>query len=98
MALIVYKALNGTAPVYISELCVRETLTDRQRTLRSAHTSAENRLVVPRRDGFANYLDRAFSVAGPLQWNCLSQELRCLESVDAFRRGLKTHFFGRYYV
>ncbi|KAF7651540.1 hypothetical protein LDENG_00109380 [Lucifuga dentata] len=38
-------------------------------------------------------MNRAFSVAAPRLWNSLPGAIRQAESVDAFKRNLKTHFY-----
>ena len=39
------------------------------------------------------YGDRAFSVAGPRQWNELPLDIRTISDVNAFKRNLKTYLF-----
>ena len=56
--LLTYKALNGMAPIYISELL---HIYKPSRTLRSAN---QNLLVIPR-SNTATYGDRAFSICAP---------------------------------
>jgi len=60
------------------------------RYLRSAE---KNLLAVP---GFKlnSYGRRAFSVAAPLLWNSLPQHVRDAESLDIFKRELKTVFLN----
>ena len=41
--------------------------------------------------------DRAFSVAGPREWNRLPGEIRDCQTLDAFKRKLKTHLFRAAY-
>ena len=41
--------------------------------------------------------DRSFAVAGPSLWNDLPRSLREAESVDSFKRQLKTLLFERTY-
>ena len=54
----------------------------------------KNLLAVP---GFKlnSYGGRAFSVAAPLLWNSLPQHVRDAESLDIFKRHLKTVLFKR---
>jgi len=50
-----------------------------------------------RRDRLNTYGRRAFSVAGPMAWNSLTDFIRDLtSSTDCFRRLLKTYLFARY--
>jgi hypothetical protein len=84
--LLVFKAQNQLAPVYIQDL-VTEYVTARR--LRSAD---QHLLTVPHTSS-SLVQSRAFSVAGPHLWNGLPQELRSLKSIDLFKSRLKTHLF-----
>ena len=84
--LLVYKCLNGLAPIYLSELL---RYSNSPRLLRS---SSQNFLAVPG-SRLKTYGDRAFSVVAPKVWNQLPPELRGGASVDQFRRYLKTYLF-----
>ena len=87
--LLVFKALNGSAPLYLRELLkVREM----SRTLRS---SGKNLLEVPMTRTRAG--DRAFSTAGPLLWNALPDDMRSLMNLETFKKLLKTYLFQDYY-
>jgi len=49
------------------------------------------------RRNLSTYGGRAFSVAGPDAWNCLSDELRePLLTANSFRQLLKTRLFAEY--
>ena len=39
------------------------------------------------------YGDRTFSVNAPREWNMLPLDVRLSNSVDSFKRNLKTHLF-----
>jgi len=84
--LITYKTLHGLAPAYIEDLLDSYIV---GRYLRSAE---KNLLAVP---GFKlnSYGRRAFSVAAPLLWNSLPQHVGDAESLNVFKRELKTVFF-----
>jgi hypothetical protein len=84
--LIAYKALNGLAPEYISELL---QLHIPSRNLRS---SSQYLLVEPR-SHLSTYGDRAFSKVAPKLWNSLPIHIRCARSVEEFKKNLKTHLF-----
>ena len=45
-----------------------------------------------------SYGRRAFSVAAPLLWNSLPQHVRDAESLDIFKRQLKTVLFKRAFL
>ena len=89
--LIVFKALHGMAPAYISDLL---TPYAPSRTLRS---SQSNLLSTPSfRTKF--YGSRAFSVAAPSLWNALPASLRAAPSLACFKTGLKTHLFNQHFI
>ena len=83
-----FRYFHGLAPAYIEDLLVSYIP---RRYLRSAK---KNLLAVP---GFKlnSYSRRAFSVAAPLLWNSLPQHVRDAESLDIFKRQLKTVLFKR---
>ena len=84
--LLAYKALNGMAPPYLSDmLCYRLY----SRSLRSA----SQKLLVVHRTHMKTYGDRAFSIAGPKLWNQLPLSIRELSSIDSFKKSLKTYLF-----
>ena len=41
---------------------------------------------------------RAYSVAGPKLWNVLTDKVKNSESLDCFKKELKTHLFEKAYV
>ena len=84
--LLVYKALNGTAPSYISELLKYYTS---ERKLRS---SSQHLLATPKAT-LKTYGERAFAVAAPRLWNLIPLELTSSSSIDIFKRPLKIHLF-----
>ena len=68
LAVTVHQCLNGRAPPYLSEHCIPVSSADTRRHLRSAN---RHLLAVPRFP-LNTYGRRAFSVAGPMAWNSLS--------------------------
>ena len=64
LLLLVYKALNGKAPSYISSLL------SHRKCSRSLRSSGQELLTVPMAK-LKTYGDRAFSIAAPRQWNNL---------------------------
>ena len=85
--LLVYKALHGLAPSYISDLLNFKTYS------RSLRSSSKEYLAVPR-SRLKTYGDRAFSIAGPKLWKTyLNLEIRKCASVATFRQSLKTFLF-----
>ena len=90
LLLITYKIRNGLAPDYLNDLVTEYTPT---RTLRS---SSKCLLQPPssREILTASYGDRAFSVAAPSLWNQIPLSIRNADSVNCFKRLLKTHLFN----
>ena len=80
-----FKALNGLAPSYLSELIALHSPT---RTLRS---STESLLTVPTSN--QAFGDRAFSVCAQQLWIKLPQAIKASDNVDIFKKRLKTHLF-----
>lgn len=85
--LFAFKAQNGLAPVYLSELLHPYTPT---RSLRSADQLL---LRVPKTRRKLRG-DRAFATAAPKLWNELPLHIRQSSSVATFKSLLKTHLFS----
>ena len=85
--LVVFKCLNGLGPSYLSELLLSY---QPSRTLRS---SGAGLLVVPHTKT-KTHGEAAFSHYGPKLWNSLPENIRTAETVDVFKRRLKTHLFS----
>ena len=86
LLMFVFKALNGLAPSYLSELL---TVRAPGRALRSSNKLL---LEVPR-SRLKHWGDRAFSVAAPRLWNKLPTEMRFTSDLDLFKSKLKTYLF-----
>jgi len=84
--LLVYKALNGTAPSYISELLEYHTS---ERKLRSC---SQHLLATPK-VRLKTYGERTFAVAEARLWNSIPLELRYSSSIDILNQHLKTYLF-----
>ena len=91
-ALLVYKALNGLSPSYISRSCVRSSSVQTRYALRSA---SRDTLAIPRTK--TKFGERSFSVAGPTIWNSLPDSVKAADTVGIFKSRLKTHLFGLSY-
>ena len=85
--LIVYKALHGLAPSYISDLLHPLSAS---RSLRSA----DKGLLSEARTRLKQRGDRAFAVAAPHLWNCLPPDVRLSPSITTFKSRLKTHLYS----
>jgi hypothetical protein len=84
--LLTYKALHGKGPEYLQELL---TFYVPNRSLRS---SGDSKLCIPR----CKYVEtekRAFGVRAPMEWNKLPADLRGKETVESFKKALKTYLF-----
>jgi len=76
----VYKALSGLAPSYITELCIPVASIRPRSALRSAaHSILRTRLQLGK---------RAFAIAGPASWNNLPDSVRSAPTRDEFKRRL----------
>ena len=85
--LVVYKCLNGLGPSYLSDLLLNY---EPSRTLRSSGTGL---LVVPKVKT-KTYGEASFHYYGPRLWNSLPEDLRAAETVDVFKKRLKTFLFN----
>ena len=84
LLLLVYKALNGKAPSYISSLL------SHRKCSRSLRSSGQELLTVPLAK-LKTYGDQAFSIAAPKQWNNLPLSIRKSPSIA------KTYLFKEAY-
>ena len=93
ICLLTFKALHGSAPIYISDL-LKKHMPNRP-GLRSA--SDVERLDVPATKSRAQRAtaDRAFSICAPRLWNNLPLEVRQSKNVDSFKKNLKTFLFRK---
>jgi hypothetical protein len=87
MLLITYKAIHGSAPVYISDLI---SISNNSR-LRS---SSMLLLKHGPRAHTVSYGDRAFAVAAPKLWNNIPFHIRSSPSINVFKSKLKAHLFN----
>ncbi len=87
--LLTYKALNGKAPAYITEmLSYRES--------RPTRYMADRPLHIPK-ISCVTFGGRSFSVVAPKLWNSLPLVIRNSPSVESFKSQLKTHIFTSHY-
>ena len=84
--LLTWKCRNGMAPAYLQELL---SIKDTPRVTRSTEA---RELCVPRTN-LATFGDRAFSSVAPKLWNALPISLRDTDSLNVFKRSLKTYLF-----
>ncbi len=86
IVVLVFRALHGLAPAYVSTLI---TPYEPRRALRSTGSAL---LCVPRHN-LERYGRRSFSCAGPVLWNSLPEDMRLADSLNSFKSHLKTHYF-----
>ena len=85
--LLTFKALNGSAPHYISELLHNYT------PARALRSQSQLLLQVPRFNT-QFYGKRAFSITAPTLWNSLPLRIRSITSLASFQTAVKTHLFN----
>ena len=85
--LIVFKGLHDKALTDIKEM------TTPSKSKRYSIRSNEERVLKVSKFKHDTFGKRAFSVYGPLAWNCLPKEIRLCDEIEAFKRNLKTHLF-----
>lgn len=87
-----FNCSKGNAPDYLTELLESKSA---KRVLRSSEC-VDNCYNVPfnKRKSFA---DRSFSYIGPKLYNQLPTEIRNSNTIEAFKRNLKTHMFRDYF-
>ena len=88
--LLMFKAVNGLAPPYLCELAIPY---DPSRDLRSA----EQKLLIVPKARCKTLGSRSFAVAGPSEWNKLPITIRQLDSINVFKKTLKTYLFNQYF-
>jgi hypothetical protein len=83
-----YLANAGQTPHYISEMLCLTASTQRRSGLRSAETLLYTKPRLRTKHG-----ERAFSFAGPNEWNALPARLQTLPTLNSFKKELKTLLF-----
>ena len=91
VCLLAYKVVNGIAPDYLCDLIVIDKQSEESKTRQRFNDNL--RLKVPR-PSKTRLGDRRFSNCAPGIWNSLPLEIRSSQSVDTFKKLLKTHFFS----
>ena len=88
--LLTFKALNGTAPRYLSDLLVPHSCS------RSLRSSEQHLLLIPKVNA-KSFGQRAFSYAAPYLWNNLPLQIRSIDNLNRFKAGIKTFLFHQYF-
>jgi hypothetical protein len=86
-----YNCHMGNAPVYLTELLTMHV--SGRPGLRSANCGTLYNIPVNKRKTFS---DRSFSTVGPRLWNSLPLDVRQSESLDVFKKRLKTFYFRNF--
>ena len=81
IALLVFKAVNGLSPVYLTNLL--QIQPTRRYKLRS---DDKKLLFIPRSKSKSKSGDRAFAIAGPRIWNYLPLDIRLSANLETFRK------------
>ena len=84
--LLTYKCLHGSAPSYLAELL---EVYAPSRSLRSF----DKGYLKEKKVRSKTYGDRCFSVCAPKLWNGLPADVRTKDTLYAFKKSLKTHYF-----
>ena len=90
VSLLTHQCIYGNAPPYLKEL-----LTPQNSSLGPNLRSSSANLLQRNWTDLVTMGDRAFCSIAPKLWNALPKHLRKPQSVEAFKRGLKTHLFRR---
>ena len=85
--LLAYKAQHDLAPQYLMDII------SPYRPPRTLRSSSQRFLFSPFRPATKYYGDRAFTYAATTLWNNLPKDVRQAESIDVFKRLLKTALF-----
>ena len=86
--LLTFKCMQGCAPLYLRKLLVKQAKT---RTLRS---NTKNLLQIPLTN-LKRFGDRAFCAYAPRLWNELPDNIKAADSVQNFKKQLKTLLFRK---
>ena len=84
-----HHCVHGAAPTYLTELLTPHTS--------SRTRSGQQHRLAPPRTRLKTMGDRAFEAAAPRLWNALPDHLRAPQTVDCFKKGLKTFLFRNAY-
>ncbi len=90
--LIVFKALHGLAPDYISEL-----ITIKPPSSYSMRSNSKLLLQKTTLKTLPTLGDRSFGCAAPNLWNDLPSHIQQADSIGSFKKLLKTHLFRKAY-
>ena len=91
IALLCFKCLNKTAPIYL------QNLIQIYKPRRSLRSSTDNSILFKPVMNYKTYGEKSFSFYGPYVWNSLPAHLRNCDNINIFKKNLKTHLFKQAY-
>ena len=91
LSVLCHNFFSGTCPLYLSDCLF---IYSPSRNLRS---SSDTRVLIKPSVRTKSFGERSFSFCAPTVWNSLPYHIRHIDSLQAFKRALKTHLFCRYY-
>ena len=86
--LLTFKSMQGCAPLYLRELLVK------QANIRTLRSNTKNLLQIPLTN-LKRFGDRAFCAYAPRLWNELPDNIKAADSVQNFKKQLKTLLFRK---
>ncbi len=89
LLLIVYKSQHGSSPSYLSDLLF--SYHSGREGLRSQSDTSRLQVTINTKAA----ADKAFSIAGPKEWNKIPHQIRASPSIQTFKTSLKTHLFSK---
>ena len=87
--MLVYKCINGTAPIYLQELIQPKN------SLACLRIYHDNLLLQTPSLNLNNKKNRSFSLVAPREWNKLPFDIRSSSSLPIFKSKLKTYLFSQ---
>ena len=93
--LIIFKAIHGLAPFYISELISIRAVSLSRFSLRSTNSLMLNYPALKSRKTLG---DQSFSMAPPKLWNELPMDIRNLNSINKLKTAIKTYLFRQAFL
>ena len=85
----VFKCIHDMAPLYLKELLHIHS--------RDSRLRQSGRLILRQPIARKCVGEQSFKVVAPKLWNTLPEELRAAQSLNVFKRQLKTHLFNMYF-
>jgi len=95
LVVIVYRALHGAAPQYLSDQL--QYVADLPTRCRGRLRSSTSNLLDVRPSRCVTVGDQSFATAGPRLWNSLPADIRSASSLTTFCQNLKTYLFRQSY-